>query len=233
MERILEEVGLSKNEAKIYLRLLREGSCLAGTIAKLTGIHRRNVYDSIERLIKKGLVGYIKKNNRMYFRVVEPERFIEILKEKEEIIREILPKLRLMPKKENEEILFFRGKNGLKSIFEDQLREKKEILIVGASKVANKILKYYFHWFNKRRVKERIKVKIIAAKGQDFSDVPLSEVRYIAKKYHGPGAFNVYGNKVVILHWSEENPLAILIKNKGIAESYKNYFELLWKIARQ
>ena len=67
-EEILEEFGLTKNEVKIYLTLLKMGRALAGEITEKSGIHRRNVYDSIERLMKKGLVSFIIQNNRKYFR---------------------------------------------------------------------------------------------------------------------------------------------------------------------
>ena len=39
-----------------------------------------------------------------------------------------------------------------------------------------------------------------------------------------------YGDKVVIIAWSD--PLFIFsIENKEVSDSYKNYFELLWKNA--
>jgi len=60
----LNEIGLTENESKIYLALIDLGPSLAGQISRKTGLHRRTVYDSIEMLIKKGLVGYIKNNNR-------------------------------------------------------------------------------------------------------------------------------------------------------------------------
>jgi len=33
--------------------------------------------------------------------------------------------------------------------------------------------------------------------------------------------------------WSKEHPLAIRIKSDGIAGSYKDYFNVLWKIAKE
>ena len=63
-EKVLEEIGFSKNEAKIYLVLLRLGMSPISEITEKTGIHRRNVYDSIERLAEKGLVGSIANENK-------------------------------------------------------------------------------------------------------------------------------------------------------------------------
>ena len=60
----LKQAGLTDNESKVYLALIDLGPSLAGQIARKTGMHRRTVYDTIEMLIQKGLIGYIKKNNR-------------------------------------------------------------------------------------------------------------------------------------------------------------------------
>ena len=61
---LLSELGLTENESTVYEMLLRDGPSLAGKITQKTGIHRRNVYDCLERLNKKGLVGFVKENNR-------------------------------------------------------------------------------------------------------------------------------------------------------------------------
>ena len=73
---VLWNLGLTKNEIKIYLTLLDEGSSTAGIITEKTGIHRRNVYDSIERLIEKGIVGYIVVKGRKHFEAVDPKYWI-------------------------------------------------------------------------------------------------------------------------------------------------------------
>jgi len=48
-QKVLEELGLAKNEAKVYLNLLRLGSASVGKSTAESGVHRRNVYDSLER----------------------------------------------------------------------------------------------------------------------------------------------------------------------------------------
>ena len=166
MELELMEIGLNKTESKVYLKLLELGPSLAGVIARKAGIHRRLVYDATDRLIQRGLIGYIIKNNRRYFEAANPEKLLSNIKEKEEKINSMLPKLRekFYSKKESLETSFFRGLNGLKTIFEDQLSSSKEILIIGASPLANKLLRFYFHWYDKRRKAKRINVKIILNK---------------------------------------------------------------------
>ena len=53
----LEKIGLSPNEAKCYLTLLKEGSASANEISRRSGIHRVSVYDAFRGLREKGLKG--------------------------------------------------------------------------------------------------------------------------------------------------------------------------------
>lgn len=232
----LQEIGLTKLESRIYLTLLDLGPSLAGLITRKSGVHRRTVYDALERLMQKGLVGYIVKNNRKYFEVSNPERLLDMLKEKEEYVKEVLPELKAKYGKtvDKSETLFFRGKNGLKTVFEDQLSVRKEIFILGASSLASEILKYYFHWFDKRRIGKKIKVKLVYNESaRKERKIKLAEIRYIPEDYYNPAAINIYGNRVAIIHWSKENPFVILIKDREIADGYRNYFNLMWGIAKK
>jgi len=227
----LKAAGLSDNEIKIYLALLDYGPSLAGVISRKTGMHRRTVYDTTEMLIKKGLVGYILKNNRRLFQASNPERILDALKEKENLILPLIVGLkeRYSKTKEKEETNFYKGKEGLKTVFEDQLNSK-EVLILGASAKAYDVLQFYFHWYDKKRKEKKIKARIIA-EDRKIKRIPLSEIRYLPEKYASPVAVNIYGEKTAIILWAKE-PIAIVIKQKEISEGYRNYFELLWKMAK-
>ncbi len=227
----LKQAGLTENESKVYLSLVDNGPNLAGQISRRTGLHRRTVYDVTEMLIKKGLIGYILKNNRRYFEASNPNRILEMLKEREELLTPVIGDLltKYNSEKEKQETNFYKGKEGLKAIFEDQLNYK-EILIIGASPTAYDVLKYYFKWYDKKRSKKKIKVKIIAY-DRKLKNIPLAEIRYLPKKYESPVAMNIYGNKTAIILWAK-NPIVIAIREKEIADSYRNYFELMWKLAK-
>ena len=198
-------------------------------------MHRRSVYDTTEMLIQKGLIGYILRNNRRLFEANNPQRFLDLVKEKEEIANSFMGEMMALygKTKEKQETNFYKGKQGLKFVFEEQIAEGKEILIIGASPLAYEILQFYFHWFDKRRAEKRIKTRIIFNKIDKKIRIPLSEIRYMPKKYTSPLAVNIYGSKVVLIMWSKDNPFAIVIKQKEIADGYRNYFEMMWKVARK
>ena len=159
---------------------------------------------------------------------------MEILNEKQDNLKQILPQLNLLHRtsKEKQETTLFRGKLGLKSVFNHQIEVGKEILVFGGSIDAPNILKAYFPHYDNERKKQKIHVKIVFDESNRSNEyiktIPLAEIRFIPEEYSSPAAMNIYGDNVAIILWSEE-PIAILIKNRDIAKSYRNYFGLLWQ----
>jgi len=232
---ILRNAGLTKNEIAIYKAMLDLGPSKAGQISRRSGIHRRTVYDTTETLIQKGLVSYILENNKRIFSASNPKRFLEIIKEKENIVEQIIPDMiSLFEKtKKTEGTNFYKGKAGLKNVLEDQLKEgTKEILIMGASPYAEEIIKYYFKWFNEKRIKRKIKMKLIYNYKNKIK-IPLSQIRYTTKEHKSPMAINIYRDKVAIILWDNENPFAIVIQNKEINKGYMEHFETMWELSRK
>ena len=99
-EQILQKLGLSPNEAKIYETLLSLDSANVSTIAVKSKIHRRNVYDCINKLIEKGLVSELSLDTEKQFKAVNPNRLLALVKEKEDILLENLPLIKLSSKKQ-------------------------------------------------------------------------------------------------------------------------------------
>lgn len=236
---ILEKLGLSPVESKIYLMLLDNGSSLAGTISKKSGINRTLVYDAVERLIKKGLVSFIIKANRKYFEAESPNVLFNNIREKESELDQIkkeIPNLIQRHKlvKSSQEANIYLGQKGIKSIFEDILKQKKDYVLFGAEGKFKEILPYYYGHYQKRKEKLGIKVRAIfneEARSKEAIRELVGKVRFIPKHYSSPSTTWIYGDKVSIVMWTKE-PIGILIKSKEMAEGYRHYFELMWGIAK-
>jgi HTH-type transcriptional regulator, sugar sensing transcriptional regulator len=230
----LTVLGLTRTESKIYSMLIELGRAQAGLISRKTGIHRRSVYDALERLIEKGLVSYIRENEKRVYIPTDPARLKEIAEEMTKGISQILPTLEqnYHSIKEKQETSFFRGKEGIRSIFEDQLKVGETIYIISTAYSATEGLKYYMGRYTEKSIKKKIKLQILYAKGDPTTTIPLADIRHLPDEFASPVATNIYGNRVAVLIWSLE-PLAILIKNKQVAETYKKYFDVLWKFARK
>lgn len=241
-EQILIGIGLTKNEVEIYIILLRLGPSLVKDIVKKTKINRTNIYDCFEKLIKKGFVAHVIKNNRRYFYATEPKRILRYIEDKEEKIKEekikakeIISELeKIVPTKEQETVEIYEGKEGLKNVLEDIQKSNQDILTYGSEGNFSQVLKFYFKHYLKRLEKLGIKMKVIFNyddKRKPF-EWKFAKVRYIPKNYEIPTETTIYGNTVVIFILTRE-PRAILIKSKNIADSYRKYFNILWKMGRK
>ncbi len=243
MESVLSKIGLTKNEIKVYTTLLKLGSALAGEITSFSGVHRRNVYDAVERLIEKGLVSFVIINNRKWFKSADPSRllvFVEEQKSKLDNIKmsiaKIVPQLRALPVlKEKQDVLYFRGKEGIKTVFEDILETGKNYIGYGPGAHIDNMLKAYFRGYAERRIKKKMGIRMIwdeRSRGKHFAHTPLVESRFLPNEVCSYAALRIYSDKVAIMLFSEEQPIAVVIENKAIADGNRKYFEVMWRAAK-
>jgi len=234
----LQEFGLSNTEAKVYLALLEIGKSQAGQITKKSGVNRTNVYDALERLISKGLVSYISLNNKKMFEAISAVRLEEILAERQSKLKKVINEIksRYLSRKKDEDAEIFKGKEGIKSIFEDILREKKSLFVYGAESKFREMFPFYQKHWNDERAKLKIKVKIIYSERvraiKKKEGLKLLEMKFLPETYEFPSMVMVYGDNVVTVVWAEM-PFAFAVKSKEVAKSNMNYFDILWKIAKK
>jgi sugar-specific transcriptional regulator TrmB len=231
----LEKIGLNLNEAKIYLALLELGQAQAGDISKKTQINRTTVYDSIERLIQNGLVSFVISANKKVFKPVAPKKLLSQIEEKENAVKEILPELEglFAQSKEKEETDIYKGRKGIKSILDDILKCKGYVAF-GSSGKFLEIMQHDFIIFQKQKKELKIDSRVILSESSRKTEtvkVAFANFRYIPNEFSAPTTTFVFNEKVAIIIWGE-TPVATLIKSKDVAKSYKNYFEMLWKIAK-
>jgi hypothetical protein len=159
---------------------------------------------------------------------------MELLKEQEEELEKNMQYMEQLYEKQptRHETIFFRGKRGLKALFDDQLHQKQELLYLGATPAAVEQLKFYFPHFDRERVKRKIKVKLLfdqRAKDKKYiAKIPLGESRIATVTDPQDVVTCIYGDNVAIITFSEK-PFGILIREAAVAKQYKNYFEMIWK----
>ena len=242
---ILVEYGLSKREAEVYYILLGINEALASEISEKAKESRTNTYDTLNSLIKKGLVSYVIKNNKKYFMATNPRKLLdwidfkkEELEKKKKEMEKLIPylaKLRL-PKEKKVNVEVYEGKEGirtmLKETIDSSIKSKKEFLIFGAVAGALRELDPIYHErYYVERKKLKVKSRYIFIRGEKHPTAPFSEYRYLPKHYKSFVATAIHGNEVSF--WLLTKPeVVILIKSKELADTYRNNFEALWKIAK-
>lgn len=232
----LEKAGLSPNEAKCYVTLLKLGSASANEISRKSGIHRVSVYDALRGLHEKGLISQITKANKLLFEAGNPEKIQEMIETKEfqlEEAKKIMPSLMMdfQAATEKQEVHSFKGLAGIKNVLREMLKSKTEILDFGAEYKIKEFLPYDYHKWDKERVGNKINMKIVASTKIRPTKIPLTKIRYVPSEFNSSVSTYIFDNKVALIMWVE-NPLAILIEHKSVYDSYKNYFNYLWKTAQ-
>ncbi len=242
----LEKLGLNKNEAKVYSTLIKLGPSPAGILIKETEFHRNIIYDNLDKLADKGLISFISEGKKKIFQPNSPETIMQMLEKEQEsldekkklgeILKKDIEKL-IHKDKNKQEASIFRGVKGLKFILNDTLKEGRDYLVFGAPKASIDIMGDVF-WqnYNLKRKEEGINVKMIFNEEIREWSKKISDkktiIRFLPKQFDVLSETMVYGDKVAIIVWTDK-PIATLIKDKNLAESYKNYFNLLWEQSKK
>ncbi len=232
MERLLQELGLSKNESKTYLALLKFGKMRLKDVTKTTGLHRQNALDSLNKLHTKGLVAITYEGKRRIYSAVSPSRLKVFLEEKEKKLDTLLPALlSLTEKKEKPLIDIFSGREGLKTILDDEISTGKAIHVMQSASTVEALTGIYLEISREKRWRAGITMKIIySLKDKRFGEVvkkyPKTRVRYVDEDF-GPTTIDVYGDRTVLIFGPD--PMIIRIRDKEVAERFLRFFHMTWK----
>lgn len=239
--KILQQLGLSPNESKIYDALLDLKEAKVGEISSQTKIHRRNVYDSMHRLIDKGLVFSVLSGSATFYSPVDPDKLMELIKEKELILQNILPELNAQyEKKESaQEAYIYKGINGMKQYMRDILREGKDVYSI-AAKLGwfNPKLMAFRKEFYKEAKRKNIKfhnVFDVEVKKENFN--LLKEIkppyRFFPAKYSTNSAIDIFGDYVVTftglgVKKLNKDTTIFVMRDKDLAETYRAWFQFIF-----
>jgi sugar-specific transcriptional regulator TrmB len=240
---ILAKLDLAKNEAILYESLLRLGEASAGTLALKSKVHRRNVYDSLNRLMEKGLVFEVHEGREIRYQPVEPNKLLEKIDEKRVMLEKILPDLQRMYQNEahQEDVYIYKGLEGWKNYLRDILKVGEDVYTIGGKGAwTDPRIKTFFEMFKKEADKQSIKFKILFDQEVKTSKSKIltklkSDYRFLPKTYSSDAAIDVYGDRVVITAHTgtdtiDENASFTVIINKAIADAFRIWFAALWEL---
>ncbi len=237
---ILQEIGLTEYESKIYLALLTHGQISAYELAEKAGLYRQVTYDSLKRLMEKGFVNSVTEGKTKLFKAIDPNLILELLNEKTENYKQILPELTEISKSSKQplDVETYKGKNVVRIALRDiinELKNKKEkqVLCTAVDEYFPKeTQELVIDHYERDMLHYKIKEKVIIKQGtKGIFKKGTSKYRKIPEKFFNENPVQIYGNNVQIIIWGNPNYL-IIIRNKGVADSYRKQFELMWSIAK-
>lgn len=240
MEQELRDFGLSDNEIKIYLALLRRGLMSPTEISKETGFARPYIYDVVQRLQEKGVAATILRDQKRCFTAVTPSQLVELSKQRLEALEKVtknLDALKFTPE-QNINVELQTGKFVFRTLLNDillHLKKGDESLWYGiddASLIeADPVIEKRLDQYLAKIVRNGITEKLIVKKGTKvIPQAKTTTYKFLPEETIGNLAFVTYADKLAIFLWGNPNYL-IFIKNKGVASSYRNQFHVLWEKA--
>jgi len=244
-EQLLSELGLTKWESQTYLALLELGATTTGPLVKKCQVPQSKIYGVLESLNRKSLASYIIKGKTKYFQATEPEILLSILKDKQRKIQEAMPILKNLQLKsknrQNTEI--FDGTKSITTLFVDLIeKSKKGDEWLGFSTGDDDFYERSQIFYRKigiLRHDAKLNVKIMNNKKYEKDYKILYKDRWkwiksILKFSHliFPASTILFQNKIIILDFTPDQESAIVITNKNLFDSYKQFYLQEWKKAK-
>jgi len=239
----LEQLGLSEEEAKVYMAVLELGGSFVSAIAKKAKIHRVSCYHTLDKLVKKGIISSFTKDDIKYFSIDSPKILVNQIEEKLHKAQKILPELLSITNTMayKPKIQYYEGLRGIKNIFEDTLTAKDELLgYTNLAELPEVVTEEYLMDYAKAKIDKGIKTRMLSPiskhalkytkqyypKGFDKN---LVEIFFInPKEFMFDYEINIYGNKVSLVSLNPDELMGMIIESPLYAKTQRSIFNLAW-----
>lgn len=215
---LFQRLGLSKNEARIYEILLREGALSVGDIATKSNVHRRNVYDALGRLAERGLAFETLESRENQYQAAPPEKLKELMLEKERELFAIMPELQGLYEAvpHGDEAYIAKGIESWKNILRDMLRAGEDVYSIGAKdRMIDQKSPHVFEQFEREAKKKGMRLHHIA----------------LPEKFVAPGAIDVFADHVIVTKSTtgviDDQTTFTIIVNKHAADIMRAMFAFM------
>ena len=227
---ILEDLGLTNAEIKIYIALLEIGDSTAGPILEKTGLQNSVVHMTLAKLVEKGFISFVIKGKVKHYQATNPQNIVKFIDEKKARFQTLLPELLGKQRKvEKQEAEVFEGLKGFKNLLYDSIKdgEKGDEYLFFSFYTENpddfdNVYNFYAE-FEKERRKLGLVVKGLAPRNikDKFVGRNLKNIKFV--DYPIPLNISVFQDKVIFTPWQDKQ-VSFLIHSRQLAESFRQYF---------
>lgn len=244
MREVMQKLGLTKSEAKVYLSILSLGRTNVSRIAQESSLNRRNVYDVLHTLLDKGLIFQSISQKEGLYAAVEPEKLLELAQSKELALKKIMPDLEALYAKEfkKEQAIMYKGIEGFKQYLQDILNIGEDVYCIGAKGGwGNPALGEYADWFKQERIKQNIQahnlfdieMKAFFNGEKESYFISTDEYKYLPAELSTNSAIDIFGDRIVTFtglspEKFDEDVTLFVITSQEIADACRIWFQFLW-----
>jgi len=247
-EELLQNIGLTEGEIKVYFALVKLGLIKTGTLSKEAEVSSSKVYKILDRLEKKGLAGHVVIGKVKHFKAMPLQRILAYLEDKEkdlekrkEEFKKIIPKIEesLEKPSEKSEAVLYEGFKACTNFFKniiDELKKGEIYYVIGAGYGTTPGLREFFYNHHTRRAKKGIKLKMLANRDTknnlESTTKKKAEIKYLPSYLITNMEIVFYKSKVFIVLWTRK-PVGFLLESNEAVESFKGYFNAFWKLGKK
>ncbi|MCK5624391.1 helix-turn-helix domain-containing protein [Candidatus Pacearchaeota archaeon] len=240
-ENIFKELGFTERETKVYLALLEIGETTVGQITSKTKLQHSKVYETLDKLVEKGLVSYIIVSKTKHFKASDPKEILNIIEDRKRRFKDVLKELELKQQysKSKQVAIVHEGFKSLQALFNriaDELQRgdsywafafKEEYL----SETAPLLLRNFHKKLEEKKIDDRALGHASVKKEikNNFDNNKNIKIRYTNNET--PLGTIIIKGKVINLIWGDR-PTAIEITSEQIYKQYKKFFDEIWKRAK-
>ncbi len=235
---LFTSLGLTKQEAAVYLAALELGEASVQELARKAGIKRTSIYNFIDRLKDRQIIFETKKKQRSIFSAAHPHQLLELGKMRLSELENAMPQLLAINNRSSRKprVTFHENIEGIKEVYNDMLNQKQMIVCWSDQKHMWPTLgKEYCEHFPPERARRGIPLKMIATdtpenRGYAKKDKELArETKFITSDSDLRTEINIYGNKVILASFRSSPPFAVLIEDRDVAETLRVTWKELWE----
>ncbi len=247
-ERVLQDVGLSENEASLYIIMLTSPKVTAQELAVKSPFPRTMLYYILKKLEEKNLISSKKEKWKTVYRVQDPERLYDLLATKEtefekqkQAIKELIPSLKesYHLKNKRPSVKVFEGLETYEKILEDSLLSGVREIYAYEHFFPQKPALETRESYDRKRVLKRIHKKVLFFEDQttlkELLKIPYNDYTvFKSVKQNTVTSFQtdvlLYNGKILYTTYcGEQEPVAILVEDMALYQMQKHIFESLWK----
>ncbi len=238
----LLKIGLSDEEARVYLACLEIGGGPVSVIARKAGAHRVSCYYTIDNLLEKKLLSQYNKNGVKCFAPEPPEQLLKLAEEKMHMTRSLLPELKSLTGQSafKPKIRFYEGREGVERVFTESLTAKREILGYTNLKSVIEFFPEFFRTYTHTKLKKGIKTRYLSPTTVETVhaldrflpekfDANLIEILLVNKnQFLFENEVLIFGNSVGIVSLNTDELLGLIVESPTFARTMKAVFDLAW-----
>lgn len=248
---LLISMGFEKDSSKLYEALWNRGAQTISELSRNSGIERTKVYRLLPELKEAGLIETDTEYSSDIVHIASTERLQDLLHERQVFLQQaqhalpgIVAKQSRMRLNESR-VNVYRGKSGVKQLLWNETKANSEILSILQEPIQSKTNSAFFErWVAKCNDRGLGMRGVVGEDFYTFRDEWYSNhVNERLNNWSGRSVGNdvfsitqnivIYDDVVAYFNWNEKDIFGVEIHDSAIAQTQRQFFELLWQSAHR